>query len=76
MCTDSAGMYMESENYIQNVEALTYSDAKAQTYLSQFLYTPYNSTFPWPNPVMNIKIVIRHIIKAPNCNSDLNKVVH
>jgi len=48
-------MYMESENYVQNVDALTYSDAKAWTYLTQFLYNPYNSTLPGPNPVTYIK---------------------
>lgn len=69
----SAGTYMESENYIQNVDALTCNDAKAWTYLTQFVCTPYNSTFAPPNPVTYTKIIINHIIKAPMCNSGIYK---
>lgn len=50
MFMDRAGMYMDSENYDKNVDALTCSDVKAWTYLIQFLRTPYSSRFPGPNP--------------------------
>lgn len=41
---ESSHMYMEIKNYVQNVDALTWSDAKGCTYLKQFWGTLYNST--------------------------------
>lgn len=71
---DSAGMYMDSGNYVQNVDALTCSDVKAWTYLIQFLHIPYNSTFPGPSPAIYIKVIISHIIHPQNASS--NKKAH
>ena len=71
---DSAGMYMDNENYVQNVNALTCSDVKAWTYLILFLYTPYNSTLPGPNPATYIKIIISHKIHPTNASQ--NKKAH
>ena len=69
----SSDMYMESENYVQNVDASTCSDAKARTYLIQFLCSFYNSTLPPPNPVTYIKIIISNFIKAPIINSETKR---
>lgn len=66
---DSAGMYMDRENYVQNVDALTCSDVKAWTYLIQFLCSPYSSTFRGPNPATYIK-TISHIIHPQNVSQD------
>lgn len=74
MRMDRAGMYMDSENYVQNVDALTCSDVKAWTFLTQFLCTPYSSTFPGPNPATYIKIIISHIIHPQNASQ--NKKAH
>ena len=71
---DRVDMYMDSENYVQNVDALTCSDEKAWTYLIQFLCTPYSSTFPGPNPATSIKMIIRHTIHPQNASE--NKKAH
>ena len=63
---------MESENYVKNVDALSCSDAKAWTYLIQFLCRFYNSTLPPPNAVTYIKIIISNF-KAPIINSETKR---